>query len=134
MVGMGSIGTPRSPFIQAPAQAAPSTKHTLRFTDIPTPVLDQFDVNRVQQESRLLFGETLDVFVKRDAGQAAGTVELSADKPNAKSLFFGSGALRYLTRQLTNQDPKPQEKIEAVKQPLVEHSGDLFARTIRSEN
>lgn len=102
-------------------------KRILRFSGVQPQVLQELEANRnrLKADSRVLFGENLDVFIKRHPQTQSGTVELVAT-PEAKSLPYGSGFLRNLIRTITQKDQLPEQ--------LSEPSADIFERNFRSLN
>ncbi|WP_373533107.1 hypothetical protein [Vampirovibrio sp.] len=118
---------------------SPLSKRILRFSGVQPQVLRQLEAERLKKDSHDLFGENLDVFIKRvdqtDHGNDHGIVELVAHQENSKSLPYSSGFLRNLHRKLTGQDIQPIEivKNNEANNPFTRNkalSADIFERTI----
>jgi len=106
---------------------SPRAQHILRFSGVHKQVLQELENHSLQAHSKVLFGRDsgVDMFVKRNPNDHKGEVEIAADKE--QSLYFASGFIRNLYRQITGKDIKPSiEKM--VRNP--EPTGDLFKRTI----
>lgn len=116
---------------------SPISRRILRFQGVQPDVLKALETKRLKQDSQVLFGEKLDVFINRSAN--SGTVDLVAHNKDAKSLPYGSGFIRNLYRKLTGEDIQPVELTEKVNpfkaapnRSIV--NGDIFDRTVRSNN
>jgi hypothetical protein len=114
---------------------SPLSKRILRFSGVQPQVLRQLEAERLKKDSHDLFGENLDVFIKRAHQTGHGIVELVAHQENSKSLPYSSGFLRNLHRKLTGQDIQPIEivKNNEVRNPFAHNkalSADIFERTI----
>lgn len=112
---------------------SPLSKRILRFQGVQPQVLKALETQRIKKDSEVLFGETMDVFIKR-AGQSKGaTIDLVSHNENSKSLPYTSGLLRSLHRMLTGQDIQPVEIVKKKHQALATN-GDIFQCSIRSDN
>ena len=112
---------------------SPFAKHILRFSGVHNQVLEELESQRgnLKRDSQVLFGESLDVFVRREDPLAkTGTVELIAGEDNSKAIPYGSGVIRAMNRLLTGKDIKPAEILKRAP----EDSGDLFKRSIQGSN
>jgi hypothetical protein len=113
---------------------SPFAQHILRFSGVHNQVLEELESQRekLRQDSKNLFGEQMDLFVKREDPLAnTGTVELITGQQDSKAIPYSSGIIRALNRFITGQDIKPATEI-LTRTP--EHSGDLFERSIQGRN
>ena len=112
---------------------SPFAQQILRFSGVHNQVLAELETQtpRIKQDSKNLFGEQLDVFVKREDKSETGTVEFIAGQKDSKAIPYSSGLIRSLNRLLTGEDIQPAS---VMQRRAPEHSGDLFERTIERSN
>ncbi|WP_303672688.1 hypothetical protein [Vampirovibrio chlorellavorus] len=121
---------------------SPLSQRILRFSGVQPQVLRQLEAERLKQDSTVLFGENLDVFIKQNQpakdGQENGTsensaiIELVTNKKDSRALAYGSGFIRNLHRMLTGEDIPPTEVVNRIRKESP--SGDIFEMTRGSDN